>query len=337
MVTKKRSKNIDTLLEKAKQFEDNGDYPAAARQYQDALDISTANPGIWGLLGWTLLHAGDLKEALTAAKKMRSIAIKMRSKPLLAVADCLMARIHQAAGRKVYAERYYQESLDAQPRSETYVLLADFWADQDHTREARECYQNALAIAPDNTEAHYNLALGYLKNQDYENAIKHLRRIIDIDPQHVAAIRELVRTLWQFRSTGFKEALYLLREAILDNPRNAEIHLLLAYTYKLLKKQRDAEGVFRTALENISGDSRLHWGFACFLNRDMKNPEAAEYHFQKALALDPDNGAIHYYYGEALQGWEREEDAREQLEAARKLGYENAADYAETEEETIAR
>ncbi len=326
-MARKKTPEIDKILEKARQAEERQDHEAAARSYTEALEISQKNPGIWGLLGWALLHAGDTKEALTAAKKMRNLAIKpptvlsLPSKPLLAVADLLIAEIHRSAGRKTYAERYYRESLDAMPRAATYVLFGEFLAGLDRHTESKVCYQNAIQVDSNCDEAHYNLALWYKVNEDYERTIRHLQRVLEINPMNTAAVVVLTRVLWRFRSTGFSEALNVLENAYQVQPNERDIQLCLAFTYRLLKKTRDAERIFIDAVQTHPEDSGLHWSFAHFLGRDLKQAGEAEFYFKKAIELDPENAPAWFHYGQFLLRQKREEEAQIQLNQAMDLGF----------------
>lgn len=329
MAATKRPRDIDTLYKKAKACEESGDFKKAEKFYRDALSLED-NPGAWGMLGWTLLQKNlqggkpDFQEALAAAKKMRTLALKYKSRPLLAVADCLVGNIHHHAGRAAQAEQYYRESLEAGPRPETCIFLGKLLEEFEKYGESKKCYQRAIQIDPQNKDAHYNLALRYKAEEEYENAVMHLSYVLEADEHDTAAIFELAVTLWHLGTGGIKEARVLLNKLLRHDPRNIESRLLLALTYKLLKKLKDAEILFRLTIEQLPPDSRANWCFAYFLANDLKDAVEADFYFRKAIQLDPQSGAAYYYYGQFLINEGREEKGMENLEKAVGLGFEKA-------------
>lgn len=319
--------DIGKLLRQARAAERNNKPALAAKHYQSALEISKKNPGLWGLFSWNLLQAGELKEALAAAKKMRNLAMKpptvlsLPSIPLLAISDLVIAEVHRAAGRKVYAEKYYRESLEAMPRAETYTLLGDFLASLDRHSEAKRCYRSAIELDSSYEEAHYNLALWYRDHGDYERAIRYFQKTLEINPMHSDAVVELVQILWKFRSAGFGKALEVAEKAFQLQPNHRDIQICLGLTYRLLKKRSEAEQIFREALQQNPEDADLQWCFAILLAKDFKQPKEAEAHFKKALSIAPENSAAYYHYGQFLLKQKRETEAQAQLEKAENLGY----------------
>jgi tetratricopeptide (TPR) repeat protein len=338
----KNTRNLHTIYERAKDYEEAGDFKKAAKYYRDALAIED-NPGTWGILGWVLLQqarqnkTGDFQEALSAADTMRSLALKFKSRPLLAVADCLIGTIHFYAGEMVLAERFYRESLEAKARTETYVFLGVMLDQAERLAEAKKCYHRALLIDPRNKDAHYNLALWYKTQKEYDEAVRHLYYIAEIDEYDSGAILNLASILWHLGSDGIKEAKSILNKLLRNNPRNIECRLLLAITYKLLRKLKDAEILFRLTIEQLPPDSRVYWSFAYFLAYDLKDNVEAEFYFQKATQLSPESGAAFYYYGQFLVETGREDRGKEYLDKAAELGFEKAKPLLKTLQVTAAK
>lgn len=340
--TKKSNKDIEAIYQKAKESELAGDFKKAEKLYREALAIEN-NPGTWGILGWVLLQKAhqtkkpDFEEALTAAKKMRALALRYRSKPLLAIADCLVGKIQHDAGKAHLAEKYYQESLDAKPRTETYVFLGTLLNELQRFEEAKKCFQRAILVEPRDKEAHYNLSLWYKAREDYESAVQHLQYVVEIDEYDTSAVSRLATALWYLGSEGIKEAKGVLNKLLRHDPRNIEARILLAFTYKLLKKFKDAEILFRLTIEQLPADSRAYWVFGYFLANDLKDSAEADFYFQKAIELDPQNGTAHYYYGQSLLKAGREEKGQDYIEKAAELGFDKAQTYLEGLREAAAQ
>lgn len=335
MGTAKKDKEIEAIYHKAKESELAGDFRKAEKLYREALAIEN-NPGTWGILGWVILQKAhqnkkpDFGEALTAAKKMRTLALRYRSKALLAIADCLVGKIQHDAGKAHLAEKYYRESLDAKPRTETYVFLGTLLNELERFQEAKKSFQRAILVDPQNKEAHYNLSSWYKTHEEYESAVKHLQYILEIDEYDTTAMLRLATALWYLGSEGIKEARGVLSKLLRQDPRNIEGRILLAFTYKLLKKFKDAEILFRLTIEQLPADSRAYWAFGYFLANDLKDSAEADFYFQKSIELDPQSGAAHYYYGHSLVKAEREEKGRKYIEKAAELGFDKAQTYLET-------
>jgi len=335
MGTAKKDKDIEAIYHKAKESELAGDFRKAEKLYREALTVEN-NPGTWGILGWVLLQKAhqtkkpDFEEALTAAKKMRTMALRYRSKALLAISDCLVGKIQHDAGKAHLAEKYYRESLDAKPRTETYVFLGTLLNELERVEEAKKCFQRALLVDPQNKEAHYNLSSWYKTHEEHESAVKHLQYILEIDEYDTTAMLRLAAALWYLGSEGIKEARGVLSKLLRHDPRNIEGRILLAFTYKLLKKFRDAEILFRLTIEQLPADSRAYWAFGYFLANDLKDSAEADFYFQKAIELDPQSGAAYYYYGQSLMKAEREEKGRKYIEKAAELGFDKAQTCLET-------
>ena len=318
MPRKKNIANIDDIYQQAAINESAGEFEKAAALYQKALSIRS-NPGGWGLLGRTLALQGKYREGLAAAKKMRTAALKHHSRPLLAIADCLMGRIHHDAGRLVLAEKYYRESLEAKARPETEVFLGNLLNTQGRSIEAKVSYQRALHIDPQNPEARYNLAMWYKTHRDYERTVKHLRKILETNAAYADTHQQLAMALWHFGSTGINQAKELLEETLAEDIKSVEKHLLLAMTYRLLNKSKDAEREFQFILDELTADSRTYVLYANFLADKTRKHTEAQAFFRKAIELAPKNGAAYYYYGKFLLSNDCIEEADEVLKTAARL------------------
>jgi Tfp pilus assembly protein PilF len=153
---------------------------------------------------------------------------------------------------------------------------------------------------------------------------------VDIDEHDSRAMLNLASTLWYLGNDGIQEAKSILNKLLRSNPRNIECRILLAFVYKLLRKLKDAEILFRLTIEQLPSDSRVYWSFAYFLANDLKDNAEAEFYFKKAIQLSPESGAAFYYYGQFLVDIDRGNKGKEYLEKAAELGFEKAKPLLET-------
>ena len=49
---------------------------------------------------------------------------------------------------------------------------------------AVEAYEKAIRLAPENIQAHYNLAVTYWKLNKWPDVVRELRKVLSIDPEH---------------------------------------------------------------------------------------------------------------------------------------------------------
>ena len=80
------------------------------------------------------------------------------------------------------AESHYRISLEYDPYEfETYVYYGNLMRQLGKFKKALKLYQSAVAIQPDNANAHYNLASLYLKLNEYGPALDEINVTIELD------------------------------------------------------------------------------------------------------------------------------------------------------------
>ena len=123
---------------------------------------------------------------------------------------------------------------------------------------AEAAWRKAIALDPQDAEAHISLAILLGDVHDYDGAEAMVRKAIALDPQHADAHYKLGRLLKSVRE-DFDGAEAMYRKAIELDPQNAEAHISLAI---------------------LLGDVR-------------KDYDGAEAMVRKAIALDPQNATAH--------------------------------------------
>ena len=322
-ITNKWDPEVQHMIERAEQCERNGEMEQAEHWYREALKRAK-NPGLWGSLAWLLLGRQDFKEALKAAKKMQGLLSGYKSPPLLATASGLIGYIHLEAGRKSLAERYFRDSISLYPRPEIFVLLGALLNDGGKNIQAKVCFQKALEIEPQFSEAHYNLALWYRRHQDFTRTINHLHLALESNPDHAPALTLLASVMWREGGKRFITAKQMLHRALPYSADFPRAPLFLALNYVLLGKVHVAENHFRQAIEHFPTDSTLLWCYGWFLEQVLQQPEEAEAYYQKALEADPRDGLARYYYACFLLARGRRDEARAAFRQARALGIRKA-------------
>lgn len=183
--------------------------------------------------------------------------------------------VNAAAGRSVQAETAYRSAIAADPRfaeghnnlgvllmqqGRTTEALSEFEAalkiNPDHTRtlnnlaawyehegrlaEARRYIDRALAANGDDVEVRYNAGVIYGRQEEFAGSAAHFRRLLQIEPGHLAGRLGLAKSLLMHGET--REAIAALEEVLEREPRQAEALYFL--------------GMARARLDDLAGARR---------------------------------------------------------------------------------
>jgi len=134
---------------------------------------------------------------------------------------------HYQGQRTAMAERTLRQLLALNPRhAPSLVLLAILALDAQNFPAAIEFCRLAIAIAPNNAEAHCNLGNAHHHQAKYLESLPHLRRSVRINPNRFEAQVSLGNTL---RALGqLDEAIAAYRKATSLQPQSADAHNTLA-------------------------------------------------------------------------------------------------------------
>jgi Tfp pilus assembly protein PilF len=94
-----------------------------------------------------------------------------------------LAFCHYAQNHYALSEQEWINALNIEDNAMIRLNLAMAYRDQGRFDSALESLQKALALDPNLPQAHHHLALLLLKKSDVENAKKHFRESIRLDPQ----------------------------------------------------------------------------------------------------------------------------------------------------------
>jgi len=89
-----------------------------------------------------------------------------------------MSRVcEQWKSPKCMLDDYFQRAVAINPEApKTYVIIGIYLHDVKQYAKAIESYQRALQLNPNEINAHYNLALTYLKTDQFDLANAHAQR-----------------------------------------------------------------------------------------------------------------------------------------------------------------
>lgn len=146
---------------------------------------------------------------------------------------------------------------------------------------SKEAYTKALSIAPEFGHAEFGLGLSLFIQGDLPNAVTHLRRAVDLDPQDPARLTVLGVTL---RDQGLvDEGLHQLEAAVAIDPTYEEAHFNIGVALRVSDPQRAVEHL-RTAVRLDPAYGPAHRELGSIL-KELGQVDEAKSAFERAQAL----------------------------------------------------
>jgi Tfp pilus assembly protein PilF len=171
----------------------------------------------------------------------------------------------------------------------SHYIMGVLYEDLGKINEAIEEYKLALKSDADSSIIHLNLASSFIKANDMPKAIAELESASRLDPEAVEphAVLALLYTSQNKIDLATKEFEIALKNAASLNPKNADIYKSLGAIYLKQNKLKEAEGMFRLAVDLVPNDAESHFYLGSVYN-ELKNYSQAEKELSKAADLKPD-------------------------------------------------
>src|SRR5215472_9902161 len=117
-------------------------------------------------------------------------------------------------------------SRDPNVRKQKYFESGERYFEKAKYREAAIQYSNAIQVDPRFGQAHYHLALAYLRMAEPNRAFQELQRSVELEPANYAARVDMANML--IASKFYKEAQEQLDILTDKQPNNPDVHMALA-------------------------------------------------------------------------------------------------------------
>ncbi len=172
-------------------------------------------------------------------------------------------------------------------QAEAHFQLGLSYLNNNNIQPAFVEFQKAIEFDPDNKEAHNMIGVIYLtKLEDYSNAIIHFKKAISLDKNFSEALNNLGNA---YEKTGqYKDAIESYKLAI-ANPlyRNTALALYnLGMLYYKLTQYDDALDTFKESLKRNSDFYLSYYGLALCYNMKRQYDDSA-IAINRAIELDP--------------------------------------------------
>jgi len=154
------------------------------------------------------------------------------------------------------AIQHGNQALDAanSPWPEIYVTLAASYFSQNNFEQAIEHWTKVLEIKPDFAETHHNLAGAYYKNKNFNKAIEHWNLTLKLNANFPDARQNLIQLHDQlaqafYAQNNIASAIQHWQEALLLNPNHSDIHNKIGTAYYKQNQTALALNHWRKALQ----------------------------------------------------------------------------------------
>jgi tetratricopeptide (TPR) repeat protein len=166
------------------------DWPEAARQFRQAIELSPDNAIMRLNLALTLNRMGDARAALA------ELEAAIRVDPRLALAHFMMGTLLERSGRDQEAIDRYTAAVTHDPRlREAHLRLADALRRIGRLEASLSFYQRVLELHPDSEEARFGEAMALVRLTRHAEARERLRVAMSLHPDQPAFPQALARLL----------------------------------------------------------------------------------------------------------------------------------------------
>ncbi|MCD8481906.1 MAG: tetratricopeptide repeat protein [Verrucomicrobia bacterium] len=339
----------------------NDDSDIAEAEYREILRIQPDHPG--ALAGLAALEELKRARALQAERlDIGAMERRLRSNPEDQEARLQLARLLGVDGRYPEAEPLFREYLRRSPEAapirrelalalsvqekydeaieqlQKYLevfpedvavkqQLANIFVWKGDTQNAENILQELAVAMPEMIDVHWSLARILQANQKWDEALRHYRLILELDP-HYRAPAARIRQIQNH--PGYR--IMSLERKVQANPRDVELRLELARNYLSLERYFEAMDNVQAALRIAPSDSealRLEAIARTELNAFRERQLRGLY---IRLEEMPDDHDLRLELARTLKATERFVEARREFELylqARPDDYQAQRDYAQ--------
>ncbi len=314
-----KTAEADTLNNLALAEADQGDTDKAIARLKAALRLEPGHPQVLGNLGVLAYRQGRLEVALKYLDCARQIEEQLGH--VDAVTWNHLGVVLSALGQLEEGLEHFQRAGNAEHAEfEVFYNVGRAYIEHGKPDRGIESLRQSFTLDPNNADVHVVLGAAYLlrgRIQFYAEALKHLKRALQLNPHHRTAATNLVLALVEIRNLD--AAQNLLAQELKIFPSDAEAQYLCGLLTLENTGGRPEERAFAGAAEHFDAalgarsdlTAALYNSALCqFL---MGFRDSSSKLLETATQRDPSMGAAYYLIGyghavskrdaEALKAW----------------------------------
>ena len=168
-----------------------------------------------------------------------------------------------------------------------YLYLSSLYEEKKDVTAAEKTIQEGIGRIPRNTDMYYVLGTLQEKTNRFEESIKTMQKVLDIDPQHADALNFIGYT-YADRGIHLDEAEQMIVQALKIKPKNGYILDSLGWVHFKKNQYDRALTHLKEALGLLPDDPNINEHMGDVYLKIGREREALEY-YRKAAKIDPDN------------------------------------------------
>ncbi|QQS37493.1 MAG: tetratricopeptide repeat protein [Ignavibacteriales bacterium] len=217
------------------------------------------------------------------------------------------------------AIKYFEEVTQlANWNVEGWIRLGGLYFDNGKYKEAAKLMHEAILQFPDEFAINLILGLSLAQDNQHEQALEHLKKSVDLNPQDLNALSAYAYTLSQLKQN--EDAISYLKKALLISPDDVNILGTLGLIYNSLEMWNECDSTYSRALEIDSMNALVNNNYAYSLSERGVNLEAALSMVKISIEAEPDNTSYLDTIGWVYYKLGNYEQAKHYLEKAIEIG-----------------
>jgi len=190
------------------------------------------------------------------------------------------------AGKLSEAAEHLEQALALRPdNSDAHAARGNVFLLEDNRRAAAASYEQALRLDPGHAVAHFNAALIHQSEGRRAEALRHFERACALAPDLPDALKNLM--LLQIEFERFDEAQTLLERVLDERPQHYEALKCLGFVLQKTHRPQQALGYYLKARALNDRDAELLNNLGIVL-QDLGRLDEAIASYNAAIALKPD-------------------------------------------------
>lgn len=150
---------------------------------------------------------------------------------------------------------------------------------------AIEIFKELVESSQDDPHLHEGIAFAHMYLKNYELALEHFRKVVDLRPASATALINLGAVL--NRSKQFQQAVDVLQNAIAKDRKSSEAYYNLGYSYRYLGQHDMSISAYKEAIRLKPHLPETYVKLADVYMEAGSFSQAIE-HYRRALAIKPD-------------------------------------------------
>ena len=187
-----------------------------------------------------------------------------------------------------------------------WKILGILFDKSERNSESIKAHQTAIALSPQDAEAHNNLSSTLKKIGRLDDALISLNKALELNPEYIQAHKNLGITLLEIGRLD--DALTSFKQVIKLKPFDAGVHINLGNTFKELGRLVEAKASYTHAIALKPDHFLAHNNLGVTLH-DLGRLDESLKILSRAIILKSDNADSHYNLAITLQAMDRLDEA----------------------------